>query len=63
MVKVTMTFSSKKLIIWQCLRLEPLNLMAEVKVTVTFSAKQAYNSAILGARSLKHRGMFLMTRR
>ena len=26
MVKVTMTFSTKKLIIWQCLRLEPLNL-------------------------------------
>ena len=26
MVKVTMTYSTKRLIIWQCLRLEPLNL-------------------------------------
>ena len=26
MVKVTMIFSAKKLIIWQCLRLEHLNL-------------------------------------
>ena len=29
--------------------------MAKVKVTVTFSTKQAYNSAMLGARSLKRR--------
>ena len=28
--------------------------MAKVKVTVTFSTKQLYNSAILGARTLKH---------
>ena len=29
--------------------------MAKVKVTVTSSTKQAYNSAMLGARTLKHR--------
>ena len=28
--------------------------MAKVKVTVTSSTKQAYNSAMLGARTLKH---------
>ena len=28
--------------------------MAKVKVTVTSSTKQAYNSAVLGARTLKH---------
>ena len=28
--------------------------MAKVKVTVTSSIKQAYNSAMLGARTLKH---------
>ena len=63
--KVTMTFSTKKLLIRQCLRLEPLNLdgmlaltcrwlTATVKVTVTSSTKQAYNLAMLGARTLKH---------
>ena len=38
MVKVIMTLSAKKIIIWQCLKLEPLNLdgmlmalMAKVK--------------------------------
>ena len=29
--------------------------MAKVKVTVTYSTKQAYKSAMLGARTLKHR--------
>ena len=29
--------------------------MAKVKVTVTSSTKQAYNSAMLGARTLKRR--------
>ena len=61
MVKVTMTFSTKKLIIRQCLRPEPLNLdgmlvltlMAKVKVTVTASTKQAHSSAMLRARTLK----------
>ena len=28
--------------------------MAKVKVTVTSSTKQVYNSAMLGARTLKH---------
>ena len=63
MVNVTMTFSTKKLITRQCLRLEPLNidgmlvltgrLKAKVKVTVTSSLKQAYNLAMLGARTSK----------
>ena len=63
MVMVTMIFSTKKLITRQCLRLEPLNLdgmlvltgrlMAKVKVTVTSSPKQAYNSAMLGASTSK----------
>ena len=54
-VKVTMIFSTKKLIILQCLRLEPLNLDGmlvlttddpkKVKVTMTSSTKQAYNNA------------------
>ena len=30
-----------------------MTLMAKVKVTVTSSTKQAYNSALLGARTLK----------
>ena len=63
-VKVTMTFSTKKVILRQCLRLAHLNLdgtdqkitlMAKVKVTVTSSTKQAYNSAVLVARTLKRR--------
>ena len=31
-----------------------MTLMAKVTVTVTSSTKQAYNSAVLGARALKH---------
>ena len=31
-----------------------MTLRAKVKVTVTSSTKQAYNSAMLGARTLKH---------
>ena len=31
-----------------------MTLMAKVKVTVTSSTKQAYNLAMLGARTLKH---------
>ena len=30
--------------------------MVKVKITVTSSTKQAYNSAVLGARTLKSRG-------
>ena len=32
-----------------------MTLMAKVKVKLTSSTKQAYNSAVLGARTLKHR--------
>ena len=32
---------------------QKMTLMAKVKVTVTSSTKQAYNSAMLGARTLK----------
>ena len=32
-----------------------MTLIAKVKVTVTSSTKQAYNLAMLGARTFKHR--------
>ena len=42
---------------------QKMTLMAKVKVTVTSSTKQAYNSAMLGARTLKRRNVFFLTRR
>ena len=74
LVKITMTFSTKKLIIRQCLRLDHLNLNRMLVLTsrwpngkgqvkVISSTKQAYNSAMLGLGRLNVVGMFLLTRK
>ena len=70
---VTVNFNTKKLDYLAMLWARTLKQMVwsspvddtegKGQVTVTSKTKQAYNSAMLGARTVKHREMFLMTRR